>query len=223
MSTATLEHHRPAHAARREPPVRLGRAEPDACLAQHRAHPAEPRSAGRRDAAADHLPAAVPLRLRRRGRAAAGPGTTTCRSCCPACSCRRWSSRPLGTGVGAERRLRQGRLRPLPQSADRPGRTAGRCRPGRRGPVPLSIVILMVTGLRARLPVRQRCRQRAAGLPAGAGVRAVAVLDLGLARAEAEDRAGRAGRRLPGDVPADLRQQRVRPDRHAAGLPAVVG
>ena len=95
----------PPHRPPRSPPqavprwlrhiARAGQAQPD----QDVAHAG---GADRRHPAADHLPGAVHLHLRRRDRRR--PRTTTCSSCCPACSARpsRWPASRSAQNLNAD-------------------------------------------------------------------------------------------------------------------------
>ena len=93
----------------------------------------QPGGAARRHAAADHLPAAVRLHLRRRDRrrlAARLPAVPAARR--PGADDR---VRVGGHRREPQHRHREGHLRPLPQPADRPQRAAGRRDPRRPRPL----------------------------------------------------------------------------------------
>ncbi len=116
----------------------------------------------------------------------------------------------------AGRRHHQGDLRPVPHAADRAVGAAVRHDPVRHHPVRRH------GRRRARLRDdpglppggrRPRCPRR---LAAGPRLRVRPVLGDRAGRAVRPEAAAGAGFRLPGDVPADLRQQRVRPDLDAA-------
>ena len=123
-----------------------------------------------------------------------------------------------------EHRHHEGHLRPVPQHADRPVGAA--VRRDRRRHLPLRRVARRAASRTARCSAsgsRPTCGCALAGVARAHRVRVRAVLDLGAARPVRQVAAERAGLRVHHHVPADVRQQRVRHDRHAAGLAAGVG
>ncbi len=174
--------------------------------------------ARRRDHPADHLPAAVHLRVRRRD-------LRRVPARLPAVPAARHPGPDDRHGRRVDRRQPQhghpeGRLRPLPQPADRAGRAAHRRGAGRHGPLRAPVRGDDRLRLRARLPGDHRRRPRAARLPARGRLRAVPVLDVGVHRHAGAHPGRGAGADGPDRAAAELRLLGVRVPRLDARLAA---
>ena len=153
-----------APAASRARAVRARAPQPRARQAQPDQDAAHPRGADRRDAAADHLPAAVHLRLRRRDRrrlAARLPAVPAARACSP----RRSRIGGVAIGVNLNTDIEKGvfdRFRSLPiaRSAPLVGAVLGRHRPLRDRSASSSLGFGYVLGFRAADRARSRCSPR---------------------------------------------------------------
>ena len=128
MTTALDSRRRPAGASAARPSTPAVRAWSGTALALARRSLIKtwrtPEAADRRHAAAGHVPGHLRLPLRRRRRRL--HATTTCSSCC-----RRMLVQTIAVRLDRDRRQPQhrhqeGRLRPVPQPADRPVRAADR-------------------------------------------------------------------------------------------------
>ncbi|CAA9501129.1 MAG: Efflux ABC transporter, permease protein, partial [uncultured Solirubrobacteraceae bacterium] len=116
----------------------------------------------------------------------------------------------------AEHGPHEGRRRPLPLAADLAPGAARRRAARRHGPLPHRRHRDRRARRRARVSPRCRHRRRAGGDGARARVRLRAVLGLHDARSAAALAQCRDERRLHGDLPADVPQQRLRRARDAA-------
>ena len=85
-------------------------------------------------------------------------GTTTCSSCCPACSAQTIAMGSDRDRPEPQRRHREGRLRPVPVAADRPLGPAGRRGARRLRPLPDAVRDHARLRLRPRLPGRRPTR-----------------------------------------------------------------
>src|ERR1700727_3176836 len=143
--------------------------------------------AARRHPDADRVPGAVPLRFRGRGgrQHPCLPGTAAARS-----GRADGRVRDHGTRHRALRGHSQGRVRPVPQPADRPVLAPGRRGTWRHGPVRGGDGGADRVRLAARVPLPHRGARGAGRVRPGLRVLPGGVLDLGT---------GRAGRALPGD------------------------
>ncbi len=174
-----------------------GQAQPD----QDLAHPG---GADRRHAAADHLPGALRLHLRRRDRRL--DPRPTCSSCCPASWRRRSPPGAIAIGVNLNTDIEKGVFDRFRVAADRPVGAAGR------------------RGARRRRPLRDRHHldrsasatswasgsqtnvlSAIAGCLLAIAVRAVPQLDLGVRRDEGPDSGRGAGHHVPDHPAAELR------------------